>query len=202
MEDMGLFYPVVSEGFSHLYSVNKLGSVRSERTGRVIKPHHNSSGYLMVSLIPDGGRNMLQKSVHRLVIEAFKPYPEARKGFGPWECNHIDHNKENNHICNLEWVTHGENILKSYREGGRDSSKCGRPAGFSIDTTTRAKMSMAKQRPVRMVYAGGDVLFGSIGELCEWEGFGFVMYRKKFERIMKHFGGQFRGFRFEMGETE
>lgn len=51
--------------------------------------------------------------IHRLVWEAFKS--EIPNGY---EINHIDHNKKNNNLSNLELVTHSENLHKAFLEYG------------------------------------------------------------------------------------
>lgn len=94
-------------GYEGLYQVSNLGNVRSiKRLEKVLKPQARKHGYLSVCLYGRGGnhRNFRQFSVHRLVAEAFIPNPR-----GATEVNHIDENKQNNAVDNLEWVTHQEN---------------------------------------------------------------------------------------------
>lgn len=65
---------------------------------KAMKPWLNG-GYKCVKL------NGKHESIHRLVAKAFIPNPENKP-----EVNHIDGNKQNNHVSNLEWVTSKENI--------------------------------------------------------------------------------------------
>lgn len=71
----------------------------------------NTDGYLTVHLSRDG---MLKRiGVHRLVAEAFIPNPDMLS-----EVNHIDYDRTNNNVYNLEWVSHGDNVRYSIA-GGR-----------------------------------------------------------------------------------
>ena len=63
----------------------------------------NGNGYKIVSL--HNGSKRKNHYVHRLVAEAFIPNPERRS-----EINHLDYNKGNNAVENLEWATRTENV--------------------------------------------------------------------------------------------
>lgn len=67
-----------------------------------IKPEETSKGYLRVDLYDKNG-NRKHFKIHRLVAKAFIPNPENKP-----QINHIDGNKQNNSITNLEWVTDTE----------------------------------------------------------------------------------------------
>ena len=89
--------------YEGLYQVSNLGRVKRITTGRVLKPLKHADGYLMVKLSKNS--IVYTKTVHRLVAEAFIPNPEHKS-----EINHIDENKTNNSLDNLEWMTRKENI--------------------------------------------------------------------------------------------
>ena len=88
--------------YEGLYQVSNLGRVKRVTTGRILKGRKNTTGYLQIGLCKKGIRD--SKLIHRLVTETFIPNPENKA-----EVNHIDENKTNNMISNLEWVTAKEN---------------------------------------------------------------------------------------------
>ena len=99
-------------GLEGKYSVDEDGNVFSHRRGIRLKPCLMSGGYYYVNLAGKG------KLVHRLVAEAFLPnYLEKP------QVNHIDGNKLNNHISNLEMATAKENTLHSFKTGLQVSLK-------------------------------------------------------------------------------
>lgn len=114
------------KGYEELYEVSDTGEVRSvdrvlavtnqkERLfkGRVLLQTMNKQvQYKQVSLWKENKGTSYY--VHRLVAEAFIPNPEGKP-----EVNHIDGNRQNNHIYNLEWVTSGENSLHASKTGLR-----------------------------------------------------------------------------------
>lgn len=99
-------------GYEGLYQISNLGRVKSlERTDslnriveeKILKPRKDKGGYLMVNLSKDGKLKTFK--VHRLVALHFLPNPNNYT-----EVNHIDENKENNAVSNLEWCDRKYNI--------------------------------------------------------------------------------------------
>lgn len=102
------------KGFPDYYITDN-GDVYSRRTksGRIkkLKPAKNGPGYLCVNIV-DGNKKAHAKKIHRAVAEIFVPNPENKK-----QVNHINGNKLDNRVVNLEWCTHGENIHHAYMMG-------------------------------------------------------------------------------------
>ncbi len=115
--------PVV--GYEGIYSVSNLGRVRSEdriieehngrqriNKGRVLKPFGTGKcrAYLAVDLRKNGKRKTTK--VHRLVAIAFISNPDDCP-----QVNHLNGDKSNNTVSNLEWTTNLENARHAYRTG-------------------------------------------------------------------------------------
>lgn len=94
-------------GFEGKYRISSDGKVFSVRNNKTLSIYVKNSGYKAVSL---GANN--QKHIHRLIAETFIPNPNSYT-----EVNHIDGNKLNNDIANLEWCTPSQNNTHSYRVG-------------------------------------------------------------------------------------
>ena len=87
-------YKVSNRG--NIYSVERKGANGRKFGGMMLKPTHQSHGYLHIGLSKDG--TYKKKLVHRLVLESFVPNPN-----GLPEVNHRDEDKKNNYVENLEW---------------------------------------------------------------------------------------------------
>ena len=85
-------------GSGAVYSLQK-------KSASKLKPEVTAKGYLRIDLYKDTARKHCR--VHRLVAQAFIPNPQ---GFDT--VDHIDGNKKNNCISNLQWLSNGDNTRK------------------------------------------------------------------------------------------
>lgn len=103
------------DGYEGLYQISNLGMVRSFSKGDSVKykkPQNRSDGYYQVRLYQNWkGQN---KKIHRLVALAFIENPNGYKCV-----NHIDGDKQNNSVENLEWCDHSYNNLHACQTGLR-----------------------------------------------------------------------------------
>lgn len=83
--------------------VSNLGNLKNA-FGEVIKPKVGENGYMVIS-------NCYGKwiGIHRLVMSTFKPISNK----DTMTVDHLDHNKRNNKLSNLEWVTQKENLERA-----------------------------------------------------------------------------------------
>lgn len=105
--------------YENHYQVSNLGKIRSvdrvsfdnrRLKGKVIKTSINRFGYKKFNVSTKEGQKQLR--VHRCVLEAFNPTITNNL-----QVNHIDGNKLNNRLSNLEWCTDSENKLHAYANG-------------------------------------------------------------------------------------
>lgn len=101
---------VVVNGATTNYEVKTNGQVFNRVTGNELTHQINSEGYHAIRLCIDG--KPFTTFAHRLVAIAFIPNPENKP-----EVNHIDGNKDNNNLSNLEWVTSKENTAHAIAMG-------------------------------------------------------------------------------------
>lgn len=91
------------EGFDN-YEVSTEGEVRNKKYNRLLTPSPGAGGYLRVNLRKD--KKSYPYYIHRLVALAFLE--------GEGEVNHIDGNRTNNKVENLEWTTHQQNVQHAF----------------------------------------------------------------------------------------
>jgi len=129
------------KGYEGMYLISSLGRVKSlprvkvRSNGRphtikerILKPALDSSGYLRVALSKD--RKLTTLKIHRIVAEHFYTI-EVNK-----EVNHIDGDKTNNSVENLEWVTRSENVKHAFDIGLANSMRGSNNPTSKIDELT------------------------------------------------------------------
>ena len=111
-----------------MYQISNYGNVKSLARQRknskgvymqkekLLSLTNTSTGYKKVELVKNGKKK--GHKVHRLVAMAFIDNPENKP-----QVNHIDGNKTNNYVGNLEWVTSSENCIHAYETGLNPNKK-------------------------------------------------------------------------------
>jgi len=89
------------------YSINIDGTVTNTNTNRTKTAWLGKNGYLHVDLYNEGFSKKI--AIHRLLAIHFIPNPDNKR-----TVNHIDGNKLNNDLTNLEWATDSQNMKHAY----------------------------------------------------------------------------------------
>lgn len=141
------------KGYEGYYQISNLGGIKSfPRNGTIstvymLKPTLTKNGYYKVTLSKPNNTTYLL--VHRIVAETFIPNPENKP-----EVNHIDGDKLNNCVDNLEWCTSKENITHSIKTGLKPNDK-----GI---LSPNAKLKKEDIEYCRKVYIPKDKVYGCI----------------------------------------
>ena len=135
-------------GFNGDYQISNFGRVRSCKIGnewRMLRPGTNERGYKHVALC-DGSGKRIECKIHRLVAAAFLTNPENLP-----EVEHRDDNPANNHVSNLFWSTHSENMKHAAQTG-----RMKRIVGLKNPSS---KLTAAQVRYIRNHYKPHDPVF-------------------------------------------
>ena len=106
-------------GYEDYFSVSENGEIFSKRTNKILIQGVSKTGYKVLSSRIGGrkGKSICLK-VHRMIAEAFIPNPN-----GYPIINHIDGDKLNNSLDNLEWCTHQQNSIHAIVTGLNNPSE-------------------------------------------------------------------------------
>ena len=143
------------EGYEGFYQISNLGRIKSlggwcgtaKRKERIRSTSLTHDGYEKVRLNYQGKDKT--KRIHRLVAEAFIPNPENKD-----TVNHIDGNKRNNSVSNLEWVDRSEQMIHAYKMGLK-KSRIG-------SHNSNAKLTDEEVREIRKSYIPYSKEFGTV----------------------------------------
>ena len=151
-------------GYEGLYCLSILGRIKSlnyNGTGRIqiMKSRIGIVGYRIINFHKDKKRKT--KTIHRLLALHFIPNPENKP-----EVNHIDGDKSNYLLNNLEWNTRSENHIHSHKMGLEDTRR-GSKSNFA-KLTEQQVLEIRKidrtmsQREIGLIYS---VKSGTIGDI-------------------------------------
>jgi NUMOD4 motif/HNH endonuclease len=137
------------------YDASDLGKIKIvhpgvhiSMAGKILKPTVIGNGYLSVALRESGVRRRLL--LHRLIMLTFVGSPETY-GIGRIEVNHINGDKTDNRLSNLEYMTPHENKLHAYRVLGIRHSQ--------------AKLTIEEVKEIRVLYASGQYTQTELGRM-------------------------------------
>lgn len=115
------------------YTISEDGTITNKITGKVYKHSLNKEGYKVVTI------KYQQHLVHRLLLLSFK----LSTHFVDAYVDHIDGNKLNNKLDNLEWVTAKENAIRARKVIGYKQSIDSIKIGANKQAVTKRKLSSA-----------------------------------------------------------
>jgi hypothetical protein len=128
------------------YLIYQDGQVYSTYTNKFLPLTLQGDTYLKVILYHKSKRYI--KKPHRLVAEAFIPNPENKP-----QVNHIDGNKLNNHVDNLEWVTPSENTQHAWDSGLHEKTRISsRYRAISRNQSSEMRDKVANYRKVSSIW--------------------------------------------------
>lgn len=153
--------------YEGLYEVSSIGRVRNKRTGRIRKQYVESNGYCTTCLSKFGITR--KEYIHRLVALTFIDNPDNKP-----QVNHVDGDKLNNEVTNLEWATAKENIRHAWDNGLSHSSdlqkekakKLCRELGLASSKSVRCVETNTIYPSAREAYRQTSIHYSHIGKCC------------------------------------
>lgn len=170
------------------YSINELGEVRNDRTGKLITPFVNrKTGYKTVDLWEHN--KSTKHTIHRLLAEAFIPNPTGKP-----TVDHIDGNRLNNSLENLRWATYSEQNSRFGTVGVRSQ-----------------KVKVTHYEEIRKKRGGGHESWGRVDRTIYFDSISdaaayFNVSISNISLMLKNgtigMRGKMRGYKFEYSESQ
>lgn len=134
-------------GYEEYYQVSNMGRIKSFHGWRgkreyITNGHPNKDGYMKIDLRKKNDKRQT-KSIHTLVLNAFIGIVPDK------DCNHINGNKSDNRLENLEYCTKSENVFHTYNSLGRISPLRG-------EKHFKAKLSEKDVLEIKELYTSGN----------------------------------------------
>lgn len=113
VEFRGYWKPVYWEGKKTRYMVSYDGQIYDTKKQKIVKAHKDKrNGYMNYTFCDEGSGLYGTKRVHRIIAKTFIPNPADFP-----VVNHLDNDRTNNRVDNLEWTTQSENIRYALNQG-------------------------------------------------------------------------------------
>jgi hypothetical protein len=167
------------------YEINIIGQIRRKKTGKILSQSMSSKGYYQVNI---GNKS---RRTHRLLAESYIPNPLNLE-----TVNHIDGNKLNNSLSNLEWMGRGENVKHSRETLGI------KPIPYSKTNNTHHLVgkkgvdSSAGKKIKAILNDGSEIIFGSSYEAAD-KLFGNSEYGKCIRQCIARGINKYKSITFE-----
>lgn len=154
-------------GYEGIYEINQHGQVKSiarkrycghkdskpqMMKERMLTRSTDRLGYVRVKLSKNGKSQL--KYIHRLLAEAFIENPKNKK-----EINHIDGDKQNNDLENLEWTTRSKNMKHAFKIGLHKARKG--------EENNKTKLTTKEVSEIRELYESGKYTQTKLGKMFD-----------------------------------
>lgn len=143
-----LVYPNISDA-NNRFEISSFGNIRNKNTLHIYKQSLMSSGYYSIRTSIGSKTNKITIMIHRAVANTFLSNPNNLP-----EVNHIDGNKTNNCVSNLEWSTSHHNQKHKYDNGLINIEL------ISGENNHNAKLTKEDVKYIQQKYISGSREFG------------------------------------------
>lgn len=157
------------KGYNEKYIINTDGKLINTIKSKEVSTRISNKGYLRVNLYYKS--NQYDKFIHRLVAETFIPNPENKPCV-----NHIDGNKQNNNVNNLEWCTYSENEIHAYKIGIKRRSN--KQMEIARDIMKKYNITNSKAKPIIQYDKNGCII-------KKWDSIKSAEYKLKLHHISR-----------------